>query len=141
MPDEELQQIPTILWLLKSGGIAPLALGLLLAAIGIVFLIRPNRMASTILAFASLLPALVGLIVVYSAAADCAEMAVSPTAPKPAEFAAIIGRAMSNSFCALLGTLLPVFFAVLAMLRAFSSPRALDVATRSRQRKRKTTTG
>jgi purine-cytosine permease-like protein len=131
MPEAQPQQIPTIVWLLKSGGVAPLALGLILAVIGIVLVIRPNRTASAILAFLSLLPAIFGLIVVYSAAADYAQMAVSPTPPKPAEFAAITGRAMSYSFCGLLGTILPVFIVVLALSRACKSVNALDVGTKS----------
>lgn len=129
MPDAP--QIQLIVWLLKSGGFTPLALGLVLAAIGIVLLNRPNRTASTILAFLSLLPAFVGLIVVYSAAVDFAEMATSPNLPKPSEYAHIIGHAMSNSFCGLLGTILPVFFAVLALSRICKSEGALDVTTES----------
>ena len=129
MPVAQPQQIPTIVWLLNSGGFAPLAFGLVLAIIGIVLIIRPNRMASAILAFVSLLPAIVGLIVVYAAAANFAEMAVSPTPPKPAEFAALTGRAMSSSFCGLLGTILPVFTAVLALSRACKSVNALGVGS------------
>ncbi len=131
MPEAQSQQIPTILWLLKSGGFAPLALGLILSVIGIVLVIRPNRTASTILAFLSLLPGILGLIFVYSAATDYAEMAVSPRVPKPADFAAITGRAMSFSFCGLLGTILPIFVAVLALSRASNSVNALHVGTQS----------
>ena len=51
MPNDEPQQILTIIWLLTSGGLKLLALGLILAGIGLVLLIRPHRLASTILAF------------------------------------------------------------------------------------------
>ena len=131
MPESQPQQISTIVWLLQSGGIAPLALGLILAFVGIVFVIRPNRTWSMTLAFLSLLPAIVGLIVVYSAAADYAEMARSPNAPRPAEFARLTGRAMGSSFCGLLGTILPVFVAILALARTAKSVDTRNAETRS----------
>ena len=121
MPNDEPQQILTIIWLLTSGGLKLLALGLILAGIGLVLLIRPHRLASTILAFLTFLPVVVGAITVYSAASDYAEMAASPTTPKPSEFAELTGRAMSSSFCALLGTALAVFFAVLVLLARASA--------------------
>ena len=130
MSEAQPQSIPTILWLLQSGGVALLALGLVLALIGIVLVIRPNRTASTLLAFLSLLPAALGLIVIYSAAATYGEMARSPSPPRPAEFAAVTCRAMSYSFCGLLGAILPLFVAVLALLRGSKRLTPSDAGTR-----------
>ncbi len=121
MPEPHTQQVPTLVWLLQSGGLAPLALGLVLAAIAIIFVVRPNRKASLILAFLALLPAIFALVVVYSATAEFNEMAMSPTPPQPAEFARITSRAMGSSFCGLLGTVLPAFVALLGLLRAYKS--------------------
>ena len=131
MPEAQPQQIPTIVWLLQPGGIAPLALGLILALVGMVFVIRPNRSSSMILAFLSLLPAIIGLIVVYAAAAEYAEMARSRIGPKPAEFARLTGRAMGSSFCGLLGTILSVFVAILALARTGKSVDNPNSETRS----------
>lgn len=118
MPEGELQKIPTIVWLLQSGGFWLLVWGFIIALFGIKPLIRPNVAGTAIVGFLSLLPAIFGLVAVYSAAAEYAEMAASPMPPKPVEFAAITGRAMSYSFCALLGTLLGVSVAVAAMWRS-----------------------
>jgi hypothetical protein len=132
MPEAQPQQIPTIGWLLQSGGLAPLAFGLILAVVGLIFVIRPNRTAGLMIAVLSLLPAIFGLVVVYSAAVDYVEMAASPRVPKPSEFAEITGRAMGSSFCALLGTIVPLFVAVLAQSRAYNTERITDVATETR---------
>jgi len=122
VPEVEPPQIPTIIWLLQSGGLAPLAMGFVVAVLGIFFVIRPNHTASMILAFLSLLPAVFGLVAVYSAATAYGDMAKLPTMPKPSEFATLTGQAMGSSFCGLLGTILPIFVAILAMSR--SSKRA-----------------
>jgi hypothetical protein len=131
MPEAQPHQIPTIVWLLQSGGLAPLAFGVILAVVGIVFVIRPNRTGSLVFAVISLLPAIFGLVVVYSAAADYVEMAPSATAPKPAELARITGQAMGSSFFGLLGTIIPVFVAVLALSRAARTVTVLDSETQS----------
>lgn len=118
MPEAEPHQVSTIVWLLQSGGFVPLVVGLVVALIGIVPLIRPSAAAAAFVGLLALLPAIFGLISVYYAASEYAEMAASPIPPKPAEFAAITGRAMSSSFCALLGTLLAVVVALMAMWRS-----------------------
>ena len=87
-----LHKIPTIVWLLQSGGFSLLIWGLIVALFGIKPLIRPNVAGSAIVGFLSLLPAIFGLTAVYSAAAEFGEMVSSPMPPKPAEIAAITGR-------------------------------------------------
>jgi hypothetical protein len=118
MLDAEPQQISTIAWLLQSGGLIALVWGLIIATIGIIPLIRPSITASVLLGVLSLLPAIFGAGAVYFAAAEYVDMAASATPPKPAEFSAITGRAMSYSFCALLGTLLAVSVTALSMWRS-----------------------
>lgn len=118
MPEAEVQRVPTIIWLITSGGWIPLTLGIILAAIAIVVAIRPHRTAARSLALLSLLPSIVGIFLVYSAAQDYSDMAVSPNAPRPDDFARVTGHAMSASFCGLLGTMLAVSTSVLAMRRA-----------------------
>ena len=95
MPEAETQQIPTIIWLLQSGGWAPLAWGFIVALIGIVPIVRPKLNASIFVGILSLTPLIIGLFTVYFAASEFAEMAASTTPPKPAEFAEVTGRAMS----------------------------------------------
>ena len=121
MPDAQPQQISALVWMLQSGGLTLLALGLLLALVGIVLVFQPSRKGSEMLIFLSLLPGMIGMVLVYSAAADYVEMAASPVTPKPAELAQITGRAMSNSFCGLLATILPVFIAAMAISRTRKS--------------------
>jgi hypothetical protein len=128
MPDAQLQQVPTIVWLLHSGGVLPLAVGLTLAVIAVFFVIKPSRAASNALAFLSIFPAIISLVVVYSAAVDFADLAASPQARKPAEFAMITGRAMGSSFSGLVATILSMFTASLAVAR---SPRCVDTAGRT----------
>ena len=118
MQEAQPQQTLVIVWLLNSGGFSLLVLGLMFAVAGIVLLIWPSRALSMILAFLSTLPAVIALIAVYTASSKYAEMASASTAPKPAEFAAITGKALSFGFCGLLGTLLSTIFAVLALARA-----------------------
>lgn len=124
MLEAQPQQIPTIVWLLQSGGIVPLAFGLILLLFAIVYGIWPNRTASMILVFMSMFPAIIGLGVVYSTAAEYVEMTASPVAPKPAELATLTARAMGSSFSGLLGTILPVFTAFLALAR---TARRVDI--------------
>ena len=113
------QQTSTIVWLLQSGDHAALVLGLTLSLVGIVLVRRPNRKASIVLAFLSLLPGIVGLFAVYSAASDYSDLAVSQRAPEPLEFLEITRRAMGSSFCGVIGTLIPIFIAVLALSRSY----------------------
>jgi len=65
MQEAEPRPSPTLAWLLMSGGLAPLALGIILALVGTFFVIRPKRLASMILGFLSLSPGIFGLIAVY----------------------------------------------------------------------------
>ncbi|KAA5543147.1 hypothetical protein FYK55_12755 [Roseiconus nitratireducens] len=125
MPDAQYEQTNTFFWLLSAGGLPLLGLGLLLAAIGIVLIIWPLRRASFVLVLLSILPAVLGLITVYSAAVDYGEMAGLSTPPKPAEFAAATSRAMSSSFFGLLGTIVALIPSLAAVARATNPARAL----------------
>ena len=96
-------------FLLSSGGTALIASGLFFSlwAIGNVF--KPPRerwiLAQVML---SLFPGVFALFAIYVAAAEFTEMAMSQTAPKPAELAAAAGRAMSYGFVGLLSTIVPM---------------------------------
>ena len=107
--------------LLQSGAVEPLALGLVLFAAGIVLIVRPNRRVSTVVAILSLLPAVIGLIIVCTAAVDYTILAQSKTSPRPSEFAEYTVRAFSSSFGGVLGTLLSVPVSLAALLRAGQS--------------------
>ncbi|MEZ6057004.1 MAG: hypothetical protein R3C01_09900 [Planctomycetaceae bacterium] len=111
------QQISTFAWLLRSGGVWPLGLGMLLAVVGIVLVFKRSITATKILGFASLLPAIIGLICVYMAADDFGELASSERPFKPNDLARIVGRGMSYGFFGLLGTILSMFFAAVAFAR------------------------
>lgn len=106
----------------------PLTLGSIVAVVGVICVVKPSRLASLIVALLSLLPAVCGMVVVYAAAVDYAQVAASPTPPKPAEFARLTGRAMGSSFFGLLGTVVPMFVAVLALSRAGKNANASDAA-------------
>lgn len=126
MADNNPPQIPTIVWLLQSGSATPLVVGLMLAVVGMFLVIRPNRTLSLVLAIISLSPAIVGLIAVYVAAGDYLQLAHSSENPKPAEFAVLTGRAMGSSFWGLLGTLVSVFPATLALACSVQRKHATD---------------
>lgn len=124
MPDIQPQPYPMLLLFLTSGGFAPLGLGAILAAIGIVLVIRPMRTASTILAFLSIVPAIVALPGLYFAATDFLGL---PYAAKPSYIEDVAVRALSYGVCGLLGTILSVVSAVLALLRACQRVGAAEV--------------
>ena len=121
MQEVQPQIFPILAELLKSGGLVLLTLGFILAAIGIVALIQPKRTPSTILAFLSLLPSVLGLVAVYSAAIDLHQLYGLQSSPKPSHIGEIASRALSYGFCGFLGTIVPMAFAILALLRAQKS--------------------
>ena len=117
MPNQP-PQLSTLFWLLNSGGAILLVPGVILAVVGMVVLVRPNRTASFVLAILSLLLAIVAMLAVYSAAVQYMAMATAEDVPKPVEFAETTARAMSYSFCGLAATFVSMFVAVLGLLRA-----------------------
>ncbi len=119
---------PLIVFLLTGGGFPLLAWGLAVAAVGLVLLFRPSRNAGIVVLVLALVPALLGLIAVYSAAGDYTQLAVASEPPKPSEFASVTGRALSHAFCGLLGTFAGGLVGVLALGRAC---RTAGTSTRS----------
>lgn len=117
MTEFPAQQIPTIAWLVQSGGAWLLVWGLVVAVAGIRSLIRPQSSVLVTLGLLSLLPAIFGTVVVYFVANEYAEMAAASAPPKPSEFAALTARAMSYSFCSLLGTFVGSLMSLAAMAR------------------------
>jgi hypothetical protein len=118
VPDVEPQQISTLVWLFRSGGLVLLVWGIISALLAIVPVVRPNRKASLIVGLLALLPVIAALFSVYFAAAEYASMAAAPVPPKPTEFAQVTGLAMSRSFFGLLGSLLAMSTALVAIVRS-----------------------
>ncbi len=111
-------------FLLRSGGLSLLGLGLLLALCGGYFIVRPQYgSALMIYALATLLPATLALLAIYSACGQFTAMGKAEVSPKPAEFASVVGYAMSSGFFGILGTLLPTVMAWIAFSRAAKQQR------------------
>ena len=121
MPDAEPQQISTLVWLFRSGGLVLLAWGVITALLAVIPVIWPNRKASLFVAVLALLPSVAGVISVYFAADAYIDMVAAPLPPKPTQFAQLTGSAMSRSFCGLLGSLFAMSVALLAIVRSTSS--------------------
>lgn len=120
MPTEEsAQQTSTLLYLLHSGGLLLVAAMLCLAVIGVWMIMRPHG-KTLVLVFAvlSMLPGIWAILNVFLAASQFTAMASLAEAPKPAEFADVVGRAMANGFYGLLATLVPMSLAILAFMRS-----------------------
>lgn len=117
--DAQVQQISNLAFLLRSGGLPFVAIGLALGIVGLIFVIKPRgQWTVAIYAFASLLPGLFAMLSVYSSCSEFAALASGPEVPKPAELFGTIGRAMGCSFYGLLGTVIPMLLAIIAFLRA-----------------------
>ena len=113
------QQMSYFGFLLRAGGLSFFLLGLALSVVGVVLIAKPKfRAGVTIYACLSPLPGLAALVASYSAYGQFSAMATSSVAPKPAEIAAVTGYAMSSGFFGILGTILPMAVAILAMSRS-----------------------
>lgn len=121
-PDQEAPlQMSNIEYLLSAGGMPLLLFGAVLSIVGLLMATRPvNRRAIGIFAILSLLPGLLAAYGIYTGCIEFRAMAASDMPPKPADFAAVAGRAMSQGFWGIVGTSLPSFFAVIAFLRSSS---------------------
>lgn len=107
-----------LLYLFNSGGMLLVAAMLILAAIGIWMTVRPQVKASVfVFAAFAMAPGIWAISNVFLAASDFTAMASLPVAPKPAEFAEAVGRAMANGFYGLLATLVPMALTISAFMR------------------------
>ena len=118
-PEAEVQQISTIMWLLKAGGFPFLLLGLIVAAIGL-FLAwrRTSRMTCILFAGISILPGLLTLLAIYAAFKQFGELAASPEVPKPSDLARVISYGTSAGFFGILGTMVSMTSAIAAFARS-----------------------
>lgn len=121
-PNSSVQQMSNLFVLLRAGGLPLAALGVLLTIAGLFIVLRPQR--RTVVAWyaaISLLPGALAVMLVYAACTDFTTMAASAEPPKPSEFAAAVGRAMSFSFFGLISVLVPETLAIIAFLRVPTS--------------------
>ena len=72
------------------------------------------RLAKAVLSF---LPGIFAMVGICTASQRFTEMATSPNPPKPAEFAAVTGAAMSYGFLGIASTIVPVMLGLLAFRR------------------------
>ena len=112
-------QISTFGWLFRSATLWPAVFGILIAGLGIYCFIRPNRKLSLLVIFLSLVPALVGMPLVYSSAKEFTKLSSAETPPKPSEIVESVGSGLGTGVFSLFGTALPVYVASLALLRSW----------------------
>lgn len=96
-----------------------------MALLGLMLCVWPHRKASIALAFASFLPGLISVGLVLWAAARYSNLARSPAAPAPIVMAEIVGMAFSSSLLGLLATMIPLLFAITALIRSTAVGREL----------------
>ena len=113
-----MQQVTTIGWLFQTASLVPAAIGFAAAAMGLFFFVRPSRRGSLIAGFLSLMPALLGMFIVYSAAKEFVELGRADVIPKPSEFAEAAGRGIGTGLFSLLGTSIALYVSLLALLRS-----------------------
>ena len=120
MPAEtEIQQVSAFVFLLKSGGITFLLLGLIMAAVGVVLAVRrTSRMTAVLFACISPLPGILALLAAYAAFRQFSDIASSPEPPKPSDLARSISYGMSAGFFGILGTVASMASAIAAFARA-----------------------
>lgn len=113
------QQVSELTFLLRAGdgyGSMLIGLGIVLTIWGwLDLLFVRNRTVLILHALLSFTPGLLALWGIHSAYEAYTAMAVSPTPPKPAEFAAAINLAMACGIWGIAGTVVSGFFGVLAL--------------------------
>jgi len=112
-------EISTFRWLLTSGGLPLLVTGLVLANLALYCWFFPHRKLSLLTAIFSVVPALLGIIIVFLAAMDFQSLASASTAPKPRVIAELVGRTFSYAFCGLLGSAIAMPTSIAALRRSF----------------------
>jgi hypothetical protein len=102
-------------FLLSAGGVPLLAFGLFFSLWGLWNVVKPQSsrliLSQVVL---STMPGIFAMVAIYVTAADFTELATAETAPKPAIFAAVAGRAMSYGFVGLMSTIVPVLLGATA---------------------------
>ncbi|QDU40931.1 hypothetical protein Mal4_52940 [Maioricimonas rarisocia] len=120
---ENAMREPAFVHLLRAGegyGLFILGLGFLSTLWGGVNLLlrAPGRANVLIQAFASLLPAVVGVFGVLASYEQFAVLAMSDVAPKPSEIAMVVSRAMACGLFGPLATIVPVSLGLFGLLKA-----------------------
>ena len=118
-PEAEVQQVSTMMGLLRAGGFPFLLLGLIVAAIGLFLAWRQTSRTTCILfAGISVLPGLLTLLAIYAAFRQFGEIAASPEVPKPSDLARVISYGTSAGFFGILGTMASMASAIAAFARS-----------------------
>ncbi|WP_442511915.1 hypothetical protein SH528x_003665 [Novipirellula sp. SH528] len=130
MPIEEgvQQTIHPLVFLFTGAGWPLLAFGLVFSILGLWNLYCGKHPTMVFVhSLLSLLPAMIAIVGIYISYNDFAELGSSSTAPKPSEFARIVGNAMSIGFCGLVSTVPPVALGIIGLWRL--RPKALQPTT------------
>lgn len=98
---------------------------MLIACLGVYCFIRPNRKLSLVVIFLSLVPALIGMPLVYSSAKAFTKSASAEIPPKPSEIFEPVGAGLGTGLFSLFGTALPIYVGSLALLRSWKSRPSL----------------
>jgi hypothetical protein len=114
--EEATQSVSMVGFLLRAGWLPIFCLGVPISVWGIINLVRSSSPYQVLLqSLFSLLPGVMGIIAIYSAYVDLARMAAMTTAPKPAEFAAAAGAAISSGIFGIAGSIIPLTLGLFAM--------------------------
>ncbi|MCH1495180.1 MAG: hypothetical protein L7U72_08125 [Rubripirellula sp.] len=124
-------QQSTFAWLFSNASLVPAALGVGAAVIGLIFFVRPSRRGSLVAAFLSLAPAIVGMLMVYSAAKDFKELATDDSVVKPGAIVQCVGRGIGTGLFSLFGASIAMYVALLALLRSWKRNRTTDSPVRT----------
>jgi hypothetical protein len=119
-------QQSTFAWLFSNASLVPAALGVGAAVIGLIFFVRPSRRGSLLAAFLSLAPAILGMLMVYSAAKDFRELASDDSVVKPSAIVQCVGRGVGTGLFSLFGASIAMYVALLALLRSWKRNRVPD---------------
>jgi len=120
-----VEKISTLGWLFSSASLVPAVLGGLIALVGLVFFVRPSRRGSLAVAFLSLVPAAVGMLMVYSDAKDFGEIASDDGVMKPQAIVQCVGRGFGTGIASLFGTSVALYVSLLALLRSWKPSRSV----------------
>lgn len=120
-----VEKVSTFAWLYSNASLFPAIVGLGVALIGLVFFVRPSRRGSIISAFLALIPAMMGMLMVYSIAKDFVEIAQGDSVVKPSAMAQCVGRGFGTALSSLFGTSLALYVSLLALLRSWKRNRIL----------------
>ncbi len=109
--------ISNTLWLITSGGMPLLVLGIILANVSLVFWIFPHRTLSLLAAILSVLPAVLAMFVLCTAVDEVSSINMPNTSRM--QISEFVGETVSYAFCGTLGSTIAMLTSIAALRRSF----------------------